>query len=103
MVIAHRYNMYVFIPYRTVDNESYLVLAIKHQLQSLVKCLCEKGVDLGTPDTNGNVPLWVALRSKQENIASMLVCTYVRMYMAHYVQLASSASYGLLFGKYQKF
>ena len=66
--------IYLFISYRTVDNESYLVLAIKHQLQSLVKCLCEKGVDLGTPDTNGNVPLWVALRSKQENIASMLVC-----------------------------
>ena len=60
-----------------MDNESYLVLAIKHQLQSLVKCLCEKGVDLGTPDTSGNVPLWVALRSKQENIASMLVRTYV--------------------------
>ena len=58
-----------------MDSESYLVLAIKHQLQSLVKCLCEKGVDLGTPDTSGNVPLWVALRSKQENIASMLVCT----------------------------
>lgn len=67
--------MYFIVPNnRTVDNESYLVLAIKHQLQSLVKCLCEKGVELGTPDTSGNVPLWVALRSKQENIASMLVC-----------------------------
>lgn len=58
---------------KTVDNESYLVLAIKHQLQPLVKCLCEKRVELGMPDTSGNVPLWVALRSKQENIASMLI------------------------------
>ena len=61
---------------RTVDDESYLVLAIKHQLQLLVKSLCEKGVDLGTVDRTGSVPLWVTLRSKQENIASMLVSTH---------------------------
>ena len=61
------------------------MLAIKHQLQSLVKCLCEKGVELGTPDTSGNVPLWVALRSKQENIASMLVCNVtIENYNVHY-------------------
>ena len=68
---------------RIIDDESYLVLAIKHQLQPLVKSLCEKGVDLGTVDRTGSVPLWVALRSKQENIASMLVCVCVRMYVIY--------------------
>ena len=35
--------------------------------------LCEMGVDLNTVDQEGNGPLWVALRSRQENIAAKLV------------------------------
>ena len=35
--------------------------------------LCEMGVELNTVDQEGNGPLWVALRSRQENIAAKLV------------------------------
>ena len=39
----------------------------------MVDHLCEMGVELHTVDQEGNGPLWVALRSRQENIAAKLV------------------------------
>ena len=39
----------------------------------MVDHLCEMGVELNTVDQEGNGPLWVALRSRQENIAAKLV------------------------------
>ena len=54
-----------------------LLLAIRHKLESVADQLCEVlGADISSvsaADSNGNTPLWVALRSRQENIASKLV------------------------------
>ena len=59
--------------HRGLHGESLLILSICHQLESVVDHLCEMGVDLNTVDQEGNGPLWVALRSRQENIAAKLV------------------------------
>ena len=48
-------------------------MAIRHQLPSVVQYLCEHGVDLHHHDRKGNSPLWMALRSKQEDVAKCLV------------------------------
>ena len=62
---------------RTPQNETLLLIAIRHQLEKVADKLCEMGVDLSMADTQGNSPLWVALRSRQETIATKLVCTCV--------------------------
>ena len=59
--------------HRGLHGESLLILSICHQLESVVDHLCEMGVELNTVDQEGNGPLWVALRSRQENIAAKLV------------------------------
>lgn len=59
---------------RTPQNESLLLLAVKHKLEVVADHLCEVlGAELSSADSKGNSPLWVALRSRQENIASKLV------------------------------
>ena len=58
---------------RTPQNESLLLLSIRHQLEAVVDQLCELGSDLSLADKNGNSPLWVALRSRQEMVATKLV------------------------------
>lgn len=59
---------------RTPQNESLLLLAVKHKLEVVADHLCEVlGSDLSSLDRQGNSPLWVALRSRQETIASKLV------------------------------
>ena len=64
---------------RTPQNETLLLIAIRHQLEKVADKLCEMGVDLSMADTQGNSPLWVALRSRQETIATKLVCTIQRV------------------------
>ena len=63
----------MLLPYRTPQNETLLLIAIRHQLEKVADKLCEMGVDLSMADTQGNSPLWVALRSRQETIATKLV------------------------------
>ncbi len=58
---------------RTPQNESLLILALRHQLEDVADRLCELGVDVNQADSEGNSPLWVALRSKQEAVAAKLV------------------------------
>ncbi len=58
---------------RTPENESLLILALRHQLEDVADRLCELGVDVNQADSGGNSPLWVALRSKQEAVAAKLV------------------------------
>ena len=62
---------------RTPQNESLLLLAIRHKLETVADKLCEMlGTDISAisaDDNSGNTPLWVALRSRQESIASKLV------------------------------
>ncbi len=60
--------------YRTPQNESLLLLAVKHRLEVVADHLCEVlGMELSMADSKGNSPLWVALRSRQEAIATKLV------------------------------
>lgn len=51
-------------------------MAIRHQLEEVADRLCEMGSDVGAVDVSGNSPLWVALRSRQQKIASRLVCNH---------------------------
>ncbi|XP_065170447.1 rabankyrin-5 isoform X2 [Atheta coriaria] len=57
----------------TSDYESPLQLAIHCRLGEVVDALCSKGVDMSATDRLGNCPLWAALDSGQDNIASILV------------------------------
>lgn len=63
---------YVFL-HRTQDGETALQLAIKHQLPLVVDAICTRGADMSVPDEKGNPPLWLALASNLEDIASTLV------------------------------
>lgn len=70
-----KFNMLYFMIVRTPQNESLLLLAIRHKLESVADQLCELlgSAVSSVPATDGNTPLWVALRSRQESIASKLV------------------------------
>lgn len=59
--------------FRTAESESPLQLAIHCRLIDVVEALCVRGVDMSAPDRLGNCPLWAALDSDQDNIASVLV------------------------------
>lgn len=50
-----------------------MILSICHQLETVVDQLCGMGAELGVTDLDGNSPLWVALRSRQESTAAKLV------------------------------
>lgn len=60
-------------PLRTGDNDSFLIMALRHQLEDVADRMCELGADVNQTDSEGNSPLWVALRSKQEAVAAKLV------------------------------
>lgn len=57
----------------TADQESPLQLAIHCRLEAVVDSLCSRGVSLSAPNNKGDCPLWSALETEQENIASVLV------------------------------
>ncbi|XP_052739096.1 rabankyrin-5 isoform X3 [Bicyclus anynana] len=58
---------------RTDAGETPLQLAIHCRLGLVVEALCVRGVDMGRLDANGVPPLWAALDSGQEEVASILV------------------------------
>lgn len=58
---------------RSRDNLSALQLAVKRHLPLVVENLCKKGADMSILDSEGNSPLWNALDTGQEDIASILV------------------------------
>ncbi|XP_008195018.3 rabankyrin-5 [Tribolium castaneum] len=58
---------------KTADSETPLQLAIHCRLGEVVDALCIRGVDMSAPDRLGNCPLWAALDSGQDDIASILV------------------------------
>lgn len=58
---------------RSSDNLSALQLAVKRHLPLVVENLCKRGADMSILDSNGNSPLWNALDTGQEDIASILV------------------------------
>lgn len=57
----------------TGDQESPLQLAIHCRLPTVVDKLCTLGVSFSSPNSKGDPPLWTALESEQEDIASVLV------------------------------
>lgn len=57
----------------TADQESPLQLAIHCRLPTVVDALCSFGVAFSAPNNKGDSPLWTALQSEQEEIASVLV------------------------------
>jgi hypothetical protein len=50
-----------------------LELAIANSLPEVVDCLCRHGADLSAASVDANPPLWIALDSDLEDVASMLV------------------------------
>ncbi|KAK2174571.1 hypothetical protein NP493_794g01007 [Ridgeia piscesae] len=58
---------------RTKDNRTCLELAIKRHLVAVVDQLCKHGAAVDERDENGDCPLWQALDTGQEDIASILV------------------------------
>jgi len=50
-----------------------LQLAVKRHLPLVVENLCKRGADMAVLDGEGNSPLWTALDTGQEDIASILV------------------------------
>lgn len=57
----------------TGDQESPLQLAIHCRLPIVVDKLCTLGVSFSSPNNKGDPPLWTALESEQDEIASVLV------------------------------
>lgn len=57
----------------TGDQESPLQLAIHCRLPTVIDELCTLGVSFSSPNSKGDSPLWTALESEQEEIASVLV------------------------------
>ena len=56
-----------------LEGDLSLSAAVKHRLPAVVQALVQSGLDVNTPDKRGDPPLWVSLRSKQDDIASLLV------------------------------
>lgn len=63
----------MFLHRRTAEGESPLQLAIHCRLGEVVDALCVRGVDMSALDIRGSCPLWAALDSGQEDVASILV------------------------------
>ena len=56
-----------------LEGDLSLSAAVKHRLPGVVQRLVQAGINVNTPDKRGDPPLWVSLRSKQDDIASLLV------------------------------
>lgn len=57
----------------SVDNLTALQLAVRRHLPLVVENLCKRGAQMSVLDAEGNSPLWTALDTGQEDIASILV------------------------------
>lgn len=72
-------DLFVFT-LRTQEGETALQLAISNQLPLVVDAICTRGADMSVVNDNGDPPLWLALDSNLEDIASTLVCeTYTTL------------------------
>lgn len=58
---------------RTQEGETALQLAISNQLPLVVDAICTRGADMSVVNEHGDPPLWLALDSNLEDIASTLV------------------------------
>jgi ankyrin repeat protein len=71
------YTLYFFNKLKknrsTDENLTALQLAVKRHLPLVVENLCKRGANMSILDSEGNSPLWTALDTGQEDIASILV------------------------------
>lgn len=67
--------MYFAHCHRTESGETPLQLAIHCRLGLAVEALCVRGVDMSRLDAHGVPPLWAALDSAQEEVASVSIRT----------------------------
>lgn len=51
---------------------------MKRHLPAVLDALCRAGADVNDKDEKGCCALWLALESGQEDIASILVCSYLK-------------------------
>ena len=58
---------------RTDKGETCLELSISKSLPDVVDSLCRLGADMSAASCDSNPPLWIALDSNQEDMASILV------------------------------
>lgn len=65
--------MWLSLSFRTQEGETALQLAISHQLPLVVDAICTRGADMSVVNDSGDPPLWLALASNLEDIASTLV------------------------------
>lgn len=65
-------DLFVFA-LRTHEGETALQLAISNQLPLVVDAICTRGADMSVVNDSGDPPLWLALDSNLEDIASTLV------------------------------
>lgn len=66
---------WVLLSCRTREGETALQLAISNQLPLVVDAICTRGADMSVVNDSGDPPLWLALDSNLEDIASTLVST----------------------------
>lgn len=66
-------SLKVLLPYRTLEGQTALQLAISNQLPLVVDAICTRGADMSVVDEKGDPPLWLALENGLEDIASTLV------------------------------
>ena len=59
--------------YRSDKGETCLELSIVNSLNDVVDCVCRHGADMSASSIDANPPLWIALDSNQEDLASILV------------------------------
>lgn len=64
----------------SIDGLSALQLAVKRHLPLVVENLCKRGASTSVLDAEGNSPLWTALDTGQEDIATILVTLYTNMH-----------------------
>jgi ankyrin repeat protein len=57
----------------TEDNLNALQLAVRRHLPLVVEHLCRRGANMSELDAEGNSPLWTALNTGREEIATILV------------------------------
>ena len=67
------------VSHSTEAGETPLQLAIHCRLGLVVEALCVRGVDMSRLDANGVPPLWAALDSAQEEVASVCMTVQARL------------------------
>lgn len=75
LIFTYFVDLFFFVSaLSTQEGATALQLAISNQLPLVVDAICTRGADMSVVNDNGDPPLWLALDSNLEDIASTLVC-----------------------------